>query len=123
MSSNQDEKIQVEIAGSYKMVQWIVGLCTFGIGALAMHLSAQPWPKELDEDGITTRSGKRYKWDDIEKATAITVVDQLGRRVTGRLDLKAGKDTIKVVTQSIVPADRVLDMVQRKLGNDRIVPG
>lgn len=123
MSPGQDEKIQVEIAGSYTMVQWIVGLCTFGIGALAMHLSAQPWPKEMDEEGITTRSGKRYKWDDIEKATSVTVVDEKGRRLTGRLDLKAGKDTIKIVTQSIIPADRVLAMVQRKLGDEKIVPG
>ncbi len=123
MPPTQDEKILVEIAGSYKMVQWIVGLCTFGIGALAMHLSTQPWPKELDGEGITTRSGKRYKWDDIEKATSVTVVDEKGRRLTGRLDLKAGKDTIKIVTQSIIPADRVLDMIQRKLGDDKIVPG
>ena len=123
MSPIQEERIQVEIAGSYKMVQWIVGLCTFGIGALAMHLSAQCWPKDLDEEGVTTRSGKRFRWNDIEKATSVTVVDQRGRRVTGRLDLKAGKDSIKIVTQSIVPADKVLDMVQRKLGNEKIVPG
>lgn len=124
MKEQGGQKIKVELSGSFKMVLWIVGFCMLGIGALFMYMTTLTWPREMDEDGMTLRSGKRIPWGEITGSTAVTVVDaQTGRRMTGRLDLTAKGQKIKIVTQSIVPADQVMEMIRRKLGSEEIGPG
>jgi len=110
-------KLEVSLSGSYKFVMCLVGLCTFGLGAVVMWLSARSWPRVLDAEGITLRSGRRMAWDDLTDVRKVTVVDpNRGRRVTGRLDLVFGRKKARVVPQSLRQGPEVMAFLTDALG-------
>ena len=116
------ERLEVHLSGSYRATLWLVGVFTLGIGALAMWLSARSWPGVLDQEGITLRSGKRVEWDQLTDVRRVTVVNDRGRRVTGRLELVFGKTKVKIVPQSLAEGHAVLEYVSQILGQEA-VPG
>lgn len=110
-----DTKIEVRIKPTYIIVSLLLALFTFGIGGLVMWLMTITWPRSLDQEGITLRSGKRVLWKNATRAQPTRVVF-LGMRVNGGLILHFGNDMVSVVPASITPADQVVELVARKTG-------
>jgi len=116
------EKLEVHLSRSYKFTLWLVGIFTLGIGALGMWLSARSWPKVLDQQGMTLRNGKRVEWNQLSDVKRVTVVNELGRRVTGRLELTFGKTKTKIVPQSLAEGQAALDYISQIVGEE-VTPG
>ena len=108
--------IDVSLAPGFKMIRMILTVCTLGVGWFIMTLSARSWPRRVDDAGMTLRSGKQVSWDDLSDVRRVMVVDQLGRRVTGRLELIFGKTTAKIVPQSLIPGHQVMAAISERLG-------
>ncbi len=116
------ERLEVHLSRSYKFTLWLVGIFTLGVGALGMWLSARSWPRVLDPEGITLRSGARVAWNQLTDVRRVTVVDELGRKVTGRLELVFGETKVKIVPQSLAEGQAVLDYLGQLLGEE-VAPG
>ncbi len=114
--------MEIHLSKSYKFILWLVGICTLGVGALLMWLSTRTWPGVIDQEGITLRNGKRVEWKQLSDVQRVTVVDSLGRRVTGRLELVFGKTKVKIVPQSLAEGQAALDYVSQILGGE-VAPG
>lgn len=108
--------IDVSLAPGFKMIRMILTVCTLGLGWFIMTLSARSWPRRVDDAGITLRSGKTVRWDDLTDTRRVMVVDERGRRMTGRLELIFGKTTVKVVPQSLIPGHQVMAAISERLG-------
>ena len=108
--------IDVELAPGFKFVRVLLAVCTFGLGWIIMTLTARSWPKRIDGDGMTLRSGKTVRWADLSDTRRVMVVDQLGRRMTGRLELVFGRTKVRIVPQSLIPADAVMAAISERLG-------
>ena len=108
--------IDVTLAPSFKFVRTILTVCTLGLGWFIMTLSARSWPKRVDDRGMTLRSGKQVAWDDLSDVRRVMVVDEKGRRMTGRLELVFGKTTVKIVPQSLIPGHEVMQAISERLG-------
>lgn len=109
--------IDVTLAKSFKFVLVLIGFFTCGIGALGMWFTTFSWPKVVDDAGVKTRSGKFYSWGELTRVVSVTVVDaNLGRRITGRAELEFGNKKVKLVPQSIEPAQAVMDFISKKAG-------
>lgn len=110
------QPIDVELGRGFKMVRTLAAICTLGVGWYFMNLSARTWPKRVDETGMLLRNGARVRWDDLSDVRRVMVVDQLGRRMTGRLELIFGKTTVKIVPQSLDPGWDVMQAISARLG-------
>ncbi|GEM_PF-1983254 len=116
------EPLDVEIAPHYKKLQLLLAFVSCGVGWVVLYLSSRSWPARISEKGMTLQNGKKVAWSKLTNVERVTAVDQRGRRVTGRLDLKFGKTTVKIVPQSIVPGQAVLDTISEILG-ERVETG
>lgn len=112
------DKLEVHLSGSYKFVLWLCGLMTLGIGAFGMWLCTKRWPRLLDQEGATLRNGKRLLWKDVTEIIPVTVVNPRGQRVTGRLDIKFGKEIMKVVPQSLAEGQTAMGFIAAVLKTD-----
>jgi hypothetical protein len=112
------EALDVELGPNFKFVTILVGVCTCGVGALAMWFTARSWPRQLTQEGITTRAGKTVRWADLDQQTRVTAVDHLGRRMAGRLDLSFGKTTVRIVPDSLVQGPQVMAFLSEVLGSE-----
>ena len=110
------DRIEVHLSGAYKSLMWLLAFTSLGVGTLALWLSARSWPKVVDGEGITVRNGKRVRWSDLSDSRLVTVVDDRGRRVTGRLELIFGKTKVKVVPHSLAEGQEVMDFLRRVAG-------
>lgn len=111
--------IEVHLSRSYKQIMGCGGVLSLGLVPLMMWVSAMNWPRLLDDEGITLRSGKRLSWDMLTDIRRVTVVDaETGARVTGRLELVFGRITAKVVPHSLQEGQEVLSFLTRVLGQD-----
>jgi len=113
------QPIDVELGPNFKFVLVLVGVCTCGVGALVLWLTTRNWPRRLDDQGITLRSGKQVAWADLSAQQRVTAVDSLGRRVSGRLDLMFGKTKVAIVPQSLVQGPQVMAYLEAVLGDAR----
>lgn len=109
---------KVHYSGSYKVILWLVGFFTLGIGPLAMWLSTRSWPKELDGEGMTLRNGRRVRWDELTDIRRVTVVNNMGRRITGRLDLIFGKTKVQIVPQSLEEGPAIMSYLSGVVGQE-----
>ncbi|MHB0876686.1 MAG: hypothetical protein ACYC5O_11660 [Anaerolineae bacterium] len=110
------ERIEVHLSGPYKSLMWLLAFTTLGVGTLALWLSARIWPKVMDAEGITLRNGKRVNWAEMTDSRLVTVVDDRGRRVTGRLELIFGKTKVKVVPHSLEEGAEVMAFISKIAG-------
>ena len=112
------DRIEVHLSKSYTIILWIVGVFTLGVGALGMWFSARSWPKIVDSAGMILRNGKQVKWNEITNIEKVCVVDSLGRRVTGRLELTFGDTVVKVVPQSLAEGADLMAFISKMLGEE-----
>lgn len=110
------DPIDVTLAPSFKMVRWIVAICTLGLGWFLMNHTAKTWPSRVDDRGMKLRNGRQVAWSELSDMRRVVVVDEKGRRMTGRLELIFGKTTVKIVPQSLTPGHRVMAAISDRLG-------
>ena len=108
--------LAVHLGGAYPMLLWLLLPFTFGIGTLALWLSALSWPQRLDHDGIVTRTGRRFLWKDLVEVRRVTVMQQHFGRITGRLDLVFRTGKVKIVPHSLKEGAAVIDYVGSAVG-------
>lgn len=114
--------LKIDINPGFKMVLWMVGLFTLGVGALGMWWQTRSWPALMDDDGITLRNGRRVRWTDCTKVIRVTAVNEHGGRISGRADLLFGKTRVRLVPQSLMQGQAVLDLASQKL-QQQVVSG
>lgn len=111
--------LEVHLAPAYRMLMWILGFFTFGVGAFGLWLTARKWPRRLDDSGITLRNGKLFAWSALTDIIRVTVVrHEGGGRMTGRLDLQFGRYRVSIVPQSLVEGPAVMAWLSEKLGQE-----
>ena len=116
------DRLEVHLSPGYRRIMVFTGILTLGISALWMWLTARSWPRVLDGEGIVLRNGRRVRWEDLTEVRRVTAVDDLGRRVTGRLDLIFGKTRVPIVPHSLAEGEEVLAFLSRILGRE-VQPG
>lgn len=107
------QRIDVHLSSAYKSLMRLLAFTSLGVGTLALWLSARSWPRVVDGEGITVRNGRRVLWSDLTDLQVVTVADERGRRVTGRVDLLFGKTKVKIVPHSLAEGQEVMDFIRR----------
>ena len=110
--------LHIEIHPGFKMVLWIVGIFTLGVGAIGMWWQTRSWPQTMDNDGIALRNGARVRWADCTGIERVTAVTETGSRISGRVDLKFGATRVRLVPQSVLQGPQMLQFASTKLGRD-----
>ena len=65
-------------------------ICSLGTLPLILKMGEGHFPKTIDDQGILTRSGKRYLWSDFERVQEVRALVN-GVHVSSELMLYAGK--------------------------------
>jgi hypothetical protein len=63
--------IELQVKQSYYTRVLIIGLLSFGLGALALLLEQRLWAKSFDREGVTRRDGRRFRWADLLAKNAV----------------------------------------------------
>ncbi len=109
------EQLRTHLRTSYIVMMLLMIPFTFGIATLFMWITSRKWPKLIDSEGMTLRSGKRLLWTELTKIQPVTVVNRAGVRITGRLDLYFDKFVVPIVTHSLKEGDTVLEFTSKIL--------
>ena len=92
-----------------------LGVFTLGVSPLAIWLSERKWPKNVDEGGITTRSGTQIPWNEF---TGIKkVITRIGRtsNTTEHYELSSSEGKVIVVLYRLENGPQVFDYIWRHL--------
>ncbi|MEI8258372.1 MAG: hypothetical protein WCJ30_22070, partial [Deltaproteobacteria bacterium] len=57
--------MDVRLAASSWVMLVFVGVFTFGVGALGLLLTWRRFPRRMDADGLTLRSGRSFRWSEL----------------------------------------------------------
>lgn len=110
--------MDVHLSKFFKVTAILGGLFTFGLVAIILWVQSRTFPKHIDGQGITLRSGKKYDWSALTKATPVTVVNSRGQRVAGKLMLEFGKKKVNIVPPSYKEGYEVINYINSLLGAD-----
>jgi len=110
--------MNVHLSKFFLITAIVGGFFTFGLVALILFVQSRTFPKSIDGEGITLRSGKRYSWHMLTKATPVTIVDSRGRRMAGKLILEFGKKKVNIVPASYKEGYAVIDYINSLLGTN-----
>ena len=105
--------IEAKIQRSFPVRLIVVGIFTFGLGALILYLTVRSYVKTLDDDAVTVRSGKRYAWGDLTKIKPV-YVRRYGRTTLNHVDLMFSGGTAGVYYQMFENGAEVLGFVRKK---------
>src|SRR5215216_2886697 len=96
-------------------LQIFLGVFTLGVAPLAVWLSERMWPQSVDEQGLTTRGGKRIAWDEFTKITK--VITRIGRtsNKTEHYELRSSKGKVVVALYRLENSGQVFDYIWRRL--------
>jgi len=99
------------VAMAFLSVMWGLGL------VLHFLVNNRVFPRVLDADGVTTRSGRRHRWADLEDwERNRMVVGAGGPRLTGNLTLLFATGKVVIGSFPVGNLDEVLSFLGRKLG-------
>ncbi len=62
---------QVVLAGRYWTMMGCMAPLTFGLTLFIGWWSARSFPREYDDEGLTTRAGKRYRWPELRQVPIV----------------------------------------------------
>lgn len=115
--------MNVGLSRFYLLTFVLGGFCTCGLVPLILWFQARSFPRYIDVQGVRLRNGKFYPWSQLKKATPVTVIEQRGRRVAGKLLLEFDLDNHKLKKVNIVPASyqegyAVIDYINSILGTE-----
>lgn len=105
--------IEAKLTGSWNLRLFFVGLFTFGLGALILHLVSRRYVKTLDQDAVTLRNGRRFEWRDLQKVHA-QYWRRYGKSWLNHVDLKFPGGTAGVFFRMYANGGEVLDFVRKK---------
>ena len=121
METNTGRVVKVKLSAGFWILLFCISLITFGAFALVFILAALTWPKVLDDEGLTLRTGKRYLWANIYNVRAVTVRHTSGIKLTGRVELEFYINKkfkkVRIVPFSTGNMDEVLDFLSVRLGS------
>ena len=113
--------VRVKLSVAFWVMSIVISLITFGSFSLVFILSALTWPKVLDDEGLTLRTGKRYLWANLYNVSAVTVRHtsgiKLGRRVDLEFFVNKKFKKVKIVRLSTRNMDEVLDFLSVRLSS------
>lgn len=113
------ERLNLTLSKFYVTVMAIGGVMTCGVAAAIMwFIARQNFPRTIDFEGITIRNGQRLYWRDLTRKQRVTVFNQSGGRMTGRLELFFGKKRVSIAPQSFAEGAQLLPFLSRVLGED-----
>ena len=96
-------------------LQIFLGVFTLGVAPLAIWLGERMWPQSVDEQGLTTRGGKRIAWDEFTNIKK--VITRVGRTntKTEHYELSGYKGKVIVVLYRLEQGAQVFDYIWRRL--------
>jgi len=113
-------KVIVKLSAGYYI--GILFLCfLWGLGLILHFLvNNRVFPKVLDDEGVTTRSGKRYLWTDLAdwERHRLVLGSTSGPRITGNLTLFFPKGKVLIGTFPIANLNEVIMFISQKLASD-----
>lgn len=108
-------KVTAVYGVKYYILLVVLFAFTFGFGFFIWLWMRTMWINEADEQGVTTRSGRRFGWDeltDIERTTQTAV----GMRIGGIGALIFGKKRVIINTMLLSNAKEVVEFVSVAVG-------
>ena len=85
-------------------------------------LSVKHYPRSLDPEGVTLKSGQRLPWKDLTQKRRLVVQTRSGRKTVTGVGLVFGKTQVKIAPRVLVDGARVLPYLSRVLGEDLTTP-
>ena len=107
--------MDVKIVPLSGCMQVFLGVMTLGIAPLMGWINERNWPKQVDEQGLVTRGGKRIAWNEFTRITkVITNIGRTGGQTT-HYELRYAGGKVVVAAYRLVDGDQVLDYVWQRL--------
>jgi hypothetical protein len=94
-------------------IQVFLGVFTLGVAPLAIVMQERRWPKNVDEQGLETRGGKRIAWGEFTRI--VKVVTNVNGTITERFDLHSEKGKVPVVVYRLMDGPQVLQYIWERL--------
>ena len=111
-------RLDLHLKPSFIAMMVILGCMSFGFVPLVIWLmAARHYPKALDSDGITLRTGEKLLWRDLTEKKRMIVENGRSRYVAG-VGLKFGKKNVQIAPAWLAEGPQVLPYVSRVLGED-----
>ncbi|HEY3997592.1 MAG TPA: hypothetical protein VGO93_01925 [Candidatus Xenobia bacterium] len=95
-------------------IYWPCTLMTFGLFPLILRAGEAHLPKIVDEQGVTTRGGKRYAWTDFTRATRVKVRGKGGYILSDEILLDSPTGKVGFLAR-MVDADKVKEYALQHL--------
>lgn len=113
-------KVIVKLSTGY--VLGIAFMCVaWGLGLIIHFFANNPvFPKILDDEGITTRNGKRHLWTDLVswERQRLVLNSSSGPRITGNVTFVFTGGKVRIGSFPIENLDEVLAFLSHKFGQD-----
>ena len=119
-----EKKIIVKLSAGYYLGILFFCIC-WGLGLILHFLvNNRVFPKILDDEGITTRNGKRYLWTELEnwERHRLVLNSTTGPRLTGNVTLFFTRGKVIIGSFPIDNLNEVLAFLSYKL-NDNVSTG
>ena len=119
-----EKKIIVKLSAGYYLGILFFCIC-WGLGLILHFLvNNRVFPKILDDEGITTRNGKRYLWTELEnwERHRLVLNSTTGPRLTGNVTLFFTRGKVIIGSFPIDNLNEVLTFLSYKL-NDNVSTG
>lgn len=117
-------KIEVRLSPAYYIGMAFLSML-WGLG-LIIHffVNNRVFPRFIDDQGVTTRNGKKYRWEELEnwERHRLVVGASGGPRITGNITLFFTTGKVIVGSFPIENLSEVLSFLSAKLG-DITTPG
>ena len=108
--------MQVGLGGLYVFRLIMLGLVSCGLIALLDYLiRARRFPKLVDAEGMTLRSGTRVSWRELTGVTRVRYT-RYGFRVAGALELSFGRTTALIRPMYVANAEQVIAYISQVTG-------
>jgi hypothetical protein len=95
-----------------------------GLGLIIHFCNNRTFPKVLDDEGITTRSGKKYLWSNLVdwERHRLVLNSSFGPRITGNVTLIFTGGEVRIGSFPIANLNEVQAFLSRKFSQD-VRPG
>jgi hypothetical protein len=109
-------KIIVKLSAGYYIGMAFFCVC-WGLGLIIHFTNNRVFPKIIDDEGITTRSGKRHLWSELIdwERQRLVAGSTYGPRITGNFTLFFKKGKVRIGSFPIENLNEVLTFVSQKL--------
>jgi hypothetical protein len=97
------------------MSMWLLAPLTLGLGTVALWLLALRWPRRIDRNSLTLRSGRQVPWATIRKIAVLKDAGA-GESRTIRLEIYCDRGTIRLPLRAIADGERVAAEIRGLFG-------